>query len=69
MALQSLNEGDVWYHVYPLGFLAAETENPVPSASDGPVAHGLPELIGWLDYLVDYAADEPAGGANSNWWP
>jgi len=22
---------------------------------------------GWLDYLVDYAADEPAAGANSNW--
>jgi hypothetical protein len=27
-------ERDVWYHVYPLGFLGAELENSAPQALD-----------------------------------
>ena len=53
MELQNPNEGDVWFHLYPLGFLAAETENPVPDTADVPIKHRLPELIDWLDYLVE----------------
>jgi cyclomaltodextrinase / maltogenic alpha-amylase / neopullulanase len=52
LAFQRPSECEIWYHVYPLGFLAAEAENPAPGASDGPVVHRLPELIGWLDYLA-----------------
>lgn len=44
---------DVNYHIYPLGFLGAETANPAPGAADGPVTHRLRELVGWLDYLQD----------------
>jgi glycosidase len=39
--------------VYPLGFLVAEAENPTPGGSNCPVVHRLPELIEWLDYLVE----------------
>jgi cyclomaltodextrinase / maltogenic alpha-amylase / neopullulanase len=53
LAFQRLNECEIWYHIYPLGFLGAEAENPNPGAGDGPVVHRLPELIDWLDYLVD----------------
>ena len=42
-------EGDVWYHVYPLGFLGAELEN----IGCGPVIHRLPQLVEWLDYLTE----------------
>ncbi len=39
----------VWWHVYPLGFLAAErTATP-----DQPITHRLPRLIPWLDYCVE----------------
>ena len=44
---------DVWYHVYPLGFLCAESLNPSPGSTDGPIAHRLPDLVGWLDHLVE----------------
>lgn len=53
MVLQRPNECEVWYHLYPLGFLEAEAENPALSAIDGPIIHRLPELIDWLDYLVE----------------
>lgn len=44
---------DIWYHVYPLGFLKAEDQNPAPGCDTGSVSHRLPELVTWLDYLVD----------------
>jgi cyclomaltodextrinase len=53
LAFQRPNECEIWYHIYPLGFLAAEAENPAPGASEGPIVHRLPELIAWLDYLVE----------------
>jgi cyclomaltodextrinase len=37
----------IWWHVYPLGFVDAERE-AVPE-----VAHRLPRLVGWLDYLLE----------------
>ena len=46
-------ECDIWYHIYPLGFLGAEDQNPAPGAADGPVTHRLSELVPWLDYLTD----------------
>src|SRR6476620_264328 len=46
-------ECDVWYHLYPLGFLGAEPENSAPDAGGGSVTHRLPELVDWLDYLVE----------------
>ncbi len=49
----SRGEGDIWYHVYPLGFLRAEDHNPAPGTADGPVTRRLTELVPWLDYLVD----------------
>jgi cyclomaltodextrinase len=48
-----MTESDIWYHIYPLGFLGAEDENPAPGAADGPVVHRLSGLVDWLDYLVD----------------
>ncbi|TWU40618.1 alpha-amylase family glycosyl hydrolase [Novipirellula artificiosorum] len=44
---------DIWYHLYPLGFLGAENRNASPGYPSGPVSHRLTELVGWLDYLVD----------------
>ena len=46
-------EGDVWYHHDPLGFLGAELENPAPGAGAGPITQRLPQLVDWLDYLVE----------------
>lgn len=44
---------DVWYHLFPLGFLEAEEKNPDPGGAEAAVTHRLPELVEWLDYLVD----------------
>jgi glycosidase len=46
-------ECDVWYHVYPLGFLGAELENSAAGTARGPVTHRLSQLVDWLDYLVE----------------
>jgi cyclomaltodextrinase len=46
-------ECDIWYHIYPLGFLGAEDQNPAPGATDGRVTDRLSELVPWLDYLTD----------------
>jgi cyclomaltodextrinase len=43
-------EHAIWWHVYPLGFVGAETAAPAP---DRPVSHRLSHLNGWLDYAVD----------------
>ncbi|WP_458780436.1 alpha-amylase family glycosyl hydrolase [Arthrobacter sp. D3-16] len=43
-------EHAIWWHVYPLGFVGAETAAPAP---DLPVSHRLSDLKGWLDYVVD----------------
>lgn len=47
-----MNASEVWYHLFPLGFLEAEKQNPDPGGVDDAVTHRLPELAGWLDYLV-----------------
>jgi len=46
-------EHAVWWHVYPLGFVAAEA-----AALDRttPAIHRLPNIALWLDYLVDLGA-------------
>ena len=44
---------DIWYHVYPLGFLGAEPHNPAPGTHGGTVSHRLRDLVGWLDGTVD----------------
>lgn len=43
-------EHAIWWHVYPLGFVGAETAAPAP---DRPVSHRLSHLNDWLDYAVD----------------
>ncbi len=40
----------IWWQVYPLGFVGAE--KPALPA-DAPVEHRLPQLLEWLDYLVE----------------
>jgi len=42
-------EHAVWWHVFPLGFVGAESE-AIPST---PVAHRLTQLHAWLDYAVE----------------
>ena len=48
----------VWWHVYPLGFVGAEREQPAV----GPVTHRLGRLTGWLDYVVELGANGLALG-------
>jgi cyclomaltodextrinase len=48
----------VWWHVYPLGFLAA----PKDGHPDTGPAHLLPALAGWLDHLVGLGANGLALG-------
>ena len=40
----------IWWQVFPLGFTDAE-KSALPA--DAPVAHRLPQLIEWLDYLIE----------------
>lgn len=41
----------LWWQVYPLGALAAE---PVAdNGADSSSAHRLPELVGWLDHVIE----------------
>ncbi|NMQ28918.1 hypothetical protein E4Q23_14800 [Candidatus Accumulibacter phosphatis] len=53
MKRQLMKRSEIWYHLYPLGFLGAEERNPAPGAVDGPTAHRLRDLVGWLDHLVE----------------
>ena len=48
-----MKRNEVWYHLYPLGFLGAEDRNPAPGATAGPISHRLAELVVWLDHLVE----------------
>jgi cyclomaltodextrinase len=48
-----MTRSDIWYHLYPLGFLGAEDRNPAPSAAAGPVSRRLADLVAWLDHLVE----------------
>lgn len=43
-------ENTIWWHVYPLGFTGAPIREP---DTEGPDAHRLRHLIGWLDYAVE----------------
>ena len=45
----SFAEHTIIWHVYPLGALGA----PIRPESPAPVTHRLPNLIGWLDYVVE----------------
>ncbi len=49
--MSAWSEHVIWWQVYPLGLVKAEPE-PVET-----VRHRLPELIGWLDYLVELGAN------------
>jgi cyclomaltodextrinase len=53
MERQLMKRSEIWYHLYPLGFLGAEERNPAPGAVDGPISHRLTDLVGWLDHWVD----------------
>ena len=44
---------DIWYHLFPLGFLAAEERNPTPGSDGGPDSHRLEGLVDWLDYWTE----------------
>src|SRR5690242_15395299 len=44
---------DVWYHIYPLGFLEAENTNPAPGSQNGEATPRLDGLIPWLDYVTE----------------
>ncbi len=48
-----MHDSDVWYHIYPLGFLSAELVDPAPDDRGTNVAHRLPQLVEWLDYLTE----------------
>ncbi|MDQ1293632.1 MAG: cyclomaltodextrinase / maltogenic alpha-amylase / neopullulanase [Actinomycetota bacterium] len=48
----------VWWQVYPLGFVGA----PPEAAENEPVVHRLRHLVGWLDYAVELGADGLALG-------
>jgi cyclomaltodextrinase len=50
MERQLMKRSEIWYHLYPLGFLGAEERNPAPGAVDGPISHRLTDLVGWLDH-------------------
>ena len=50
-------ERSIWYHLFPLGFLGAERDNPAPGAADGAIEHRIPRLEAWLGYLVDLGVD------------
>ena len=43
----------IWWQVFPLGFVGAESTG---AGSAGPV-HRLPRLLGWLDHLVSLGAN------------
>lgn len=53
MERQLMKRSEIWYHLYPLGFLGADDQNPAPGAVGGPISHRLADLVGWLDQLVD----------------
>ncbi len=55
-----MEQTDVWYHLYPIGFLDAEAHNPspgTPSSSSAPRVRRLTQLVKWLDYLVELGID------------
>lgn len=49
-SMPSWTDSVIWWQVYPLGFVGAE-KAALPANS--PVQHRLPQLVGWLDYLVE----------------
>lgn len=51
-----MQRNDIWYHLYPLGFLGTDERNPSPGAEDAADSGRLADLVGWLDYLVDLGA-------------
>ncbi len=48
----------LWWQVYPLGFLGCPTQ----AQDNQPIAHRLPALTNWLDYLVELGANGLALG-------
>ena len=52
--MTSWTESVIWWQVYPLGFVGAEAS---ALAADSPVQHRLPQLLPWLDYLVELGSN------------
>ena len=48
--MSSWPDSVIWWQVYPLGFVGAERQ---ALSADSPVQHRLPQLIDWLDYLIE----------------
>jgi cyclomaltodextrinase / maltogenic alpha-amylase / neopullulanase len=64
---QALTEPDwvrhaIWWQVYPLGFLGADTDSRQDPASAPASAHSLARLTDWLDYTVQLGASGLALG-------
>lgn len=53
-------ETAIWWQVYPLGFVGAESEAP-PTSGDAQIHHRLPDAA-WLDYLTDLGCNGLALG-------
>jgi cyclomaltodextrinase len=55
----------IWWHVYPLGFVGADTTGADTTGTDIPCdapVHRLAQLESWLDYLVELGANGLALG-------
>lgn len=55
--MESWTEHVIWWHVYPLGFVGADT-----TGADRSPAHRLAHLEAWLDHVVDLGANGIALG-------
>jgi glycosidase len=65
--MSSWTHSVIWWQVYPLGFVGAE---PEALPADSPVQHRLPQLLPWLDYLVELGCNglalNPVFGSESH---
>ena len=52
--MSSWSDYAIWWHIYPLGFTGAPHAALAPGAR---VRHRLPQLTGWLDYVVELGAN------------
>jgi cyclomaltodextrinase / maltogenic alpha-amylase / neopullulanase len=59
MATTGWAEHAIWWQLHPISFTGAE---PVAADAAGPVAHRLPGLEAWLDYLIDLGCNGLALG-------
>jgi cyclomaltodextrinase len=52
----------IWWHVYPLGFVGADTTGADTTGADDASHHRLAHIESWLDYLVELGANGLALG-------